>query len=71
MTADPPDGHALAAAVARRLESQHGGSVTVAAGPDRVTGGYDTTIYFVTFAGDSLPAEWQRSVVMRVHPSAE
>jgi aminoglycoside phosphotransferase (APT) family kinase protein len=68
---DPSDPRAVGAAVARWLSDRLGVDVGLAEPPARAGEGYDTTIHLVRFAGDQVPGEWSRPLVVRIHPSAE
>jgi aminoglycoside phosphotransferase (APT) family kinase protein len=63
------DGHdpdAVAAFVAGWL----GDDVSIAEPPVTLTGGFDTAVHAVRFAGDSLSPEWRGPLVARVQPEA-
>ena len=68
---DPSDPRAVGAAVAGWLSARLGVDVGLAESPTRAGEGYDTTIHLARFAGDQLPDEWTRPLVVRIHPSVE
>ena len=67
--ADVLDPGAVGAATAGWLAGRLGTDVRLAEPPTRAGGGQDTTIHLVRFAGDGLPDEWARPLVVRIHPS--
>lgn len=56
--------------MARWLSARLGVDVGLAEPPSRAGDGYDTTIHLIRFAGDRVPDQWSRPLVVRIHPSA-
>lgn len=65
------NGTAVSTAVADWLERRFGEPVEMVEGAERVSGGYDTEIWFVRYDGVSLPPAWRQPLVLRVHPKPE
>lgn len=53
------------------LQARYGGPVTSVEPSAATTGGFDSVIHLVQFAGEALPAEWQAPLVLRIKPDPD
>ena len=66
----PIDPDVVAAALAGWLAHRFDGPVAVVGTPGANAGGFDSAIYYVQYAGATLPAQWQHPLVIRIKPAA-
>ncbi len=53
------------------LRIRFGDAVQLADAPEKVQGGMDTEVYFISFRGGRLDHDWTRPLVLRVHRAAD
>jgi aminoglycoside phosphotransferase (APT) family kinase protein len=72
MAVDPHDAGAVAEALRGWAEGRFPGhEVSVVGSPTAIGAGFDSYIHFVDLAGDRLPSEWRRPLVVRLLPSPD
>ncbi len=65
------DAATAADAVGSWLAGRFGGRVDLLGTPSTAGDGYDTSVHFVRYGGQVLPAEWRRDLVLRIHPTVD
>jgi aminoglycoside phosphotransferase (APT) family kinase protein len=68
MAVDPANVEQVADALRAHLSSHLGTAVTFAEPPQAINDGWETYIYSFALAGDTLPDEWSRPLILRMYP---